>query len=331
MLLLVPRKTPAEITMVIIIFITLVLAHGLFSFAVLPGLLLLALYRKEARFVALFVVIFSAWYLYQATIALDLNLKDWWLHPMKNIFEVTTAERYQVAASTARLVIRYSQLIYVALYAALVCGGIVLLLRRRDAAQHRNQVISCLLWAIGTALTVFGSYGAVLGRAYMFCLVPAVCITVLSFASRRVMTVVIVALICFLPVLSLLNNYGGEASFSEVRTTELKGAQFFATKVVPESEYFYQFNPFLILHYNPDLYSVPAYGLVSFAEWPGGLNISVLDRFHYVVLTKQGSDSAIFAWGEDPYSAWPQTETGKTANLIYNNGYFQIYENQLTK
>jgi hypothetical protein len=127
-----------------------------------------------------------------------------------------------------------------------------------------------------------------------------------------------------LPLVSLLTTYGGEAAFSQIRTTELKGAEFFAEKVDPQTTYFYQFNSFLIDHYNPALLGVPA---KSSALLQSKVDFSVMSGLKYVVLSRQGSDSLVYAWGEDPYIGWLETEAGKSAALLYTNGYFQVYEN----
>jgi hypothetical protein len=137
-----------------------------------------------------------------------------------------------------------------------------------------------------------------------------------------------IALMCLFVALNPLANYSGEASWPQVLTTELKGTQFFALKVKPEERYFYGVGGTLVLYHNPNLTVAFSPVVPPLAQGPGKADISVLNDLHYVIISRQGSDSPIFAWGEDPYAAWPQTEAGKRADLIYNNGYFQIYENR---
>ena len=328
MLLISPRRTVAESVIIMLLYGALVITHGLTSLAVLPALVTISIYRKEGRFIALFVAIFAAWFLYQATPAMEAGVRWWWANPLFNIFEMAQVERYATPSAPARLVIRYSTLTYVALYGSLVVGSAILLLRRSITGQRRKQVIFLFCWAIGAGVIIFSGYGQALWRSYIFCIVPAVAIVVLSFPSRKLM----LALMCLCVALSLPANYGGEVSWGQVLTTELKGAKFFACEVKPQppDEYFYVIGggERVILSYNPNLLGVHRRWA---AQFPSEVDLSTLDRVHYVIISKQGTDGVKFAWGEDPYAAWPETEAGKRANLIYNNGYFQIYENHLDK
>jgi hypothetical protein len=329
MLLLLPKRTSGDYIIILITFGALVMTHGLFTLAALLGLAFISLYRREASVLELAVVIFAAWYIYQASLAIAAIVPDWWAHPMRNIFAATNLESYPGTESMARVVTRYSQLFYLALYAVLVgISAVLMITKRRIPDARRKLVMVSFLWAIGAALLIVVGYQQVFGRVYAFTLVPAVCIVVLSLADRKIMKPVMVALICVLPLVSLLATYGGEAAFSQVRTTELKGAEFFAERVNPQTLYFYQFNTFLIDHYNPALLSVPA---KSSALLQSKVDFSVMSGLKYVVLSWQGSDSLVYAWGEDPYTGWLETEAGKSAALLYTNGYFQVYENHLSR
>lgn len=334
MLLLNPRRTVAESGATILIFGGLVITHGLNSLAVLPALLLLSLYRKETRFIALFIVIFGAWYMYQATAVMETGIQGWLASPMLHIFEQAQMETYGLPSAVARAATRYSQLGYVALYAILVAGSFILLLRRRIAGQQRKLVISCFSWAIGAGLLIFSGYGAALFRTYLFLIIPAVGITVLSFSSRKVTTALMVAVMSLTVALSLPANHAGEASWAQVLTTELRGTEFFAVKVKPQpgDEFFYTYcnGRRLILYYDSNLIHVRQRFPGELLQWPE-IDLTLLDESHYVIISRQGTDAAVYAWGEDPYAVWPQTEAGNRADLLYNNGLFQIYENHLAE
>ena len=133
--------------------------------------------------------------------------------------------------------------------------------------------------------------------------------------------------------LSLFANYAAYVSWGQVLTTELKGTEFFALEVKPQvklqDRYYYAYAAQLVAYHDPGLVNLPYDYPYRFVKRTGEVDISALNRLHYVIISKQGTDSTIFAWGQDPFAAWPQTEVGKRANLLYNNGYFQIYENRL--
>lgn len=331
MLLIAPRRTVAESVAVIFVFAALVITHGLTSLAVIPGLLLLSIYRKEPRFIALFAVVFGAWFMYQAATAMELGIKQWLAQPLFNIFEISQVERYQVPAAVGRAITRYSQLGYLALYGALVTGGAILLLKRRLTGQVRKQVICLFCWSIGVALLIFSGYGQASYRTYLFILIAAVCITVLSFSSRKLTQALIIAVMCLCITFCLPANYGGDAAFGQVLTSELKGAQFMALKVKPEHPFYCGYNPCLFYYYDTNLMVVSVSSPEYLARWPGEVDLSVLDKLPYVIISKQGTAYLLFSWGEDPYATWPQTEAGRKANLIYNNGYYQIYQDRLAE
>ena len=323
MLLLVPRRTVAESVAVILMFAALVLTHGLTAMAVLPGIVLLSIYRKDYRFVALFIVIFGIWYMFQATTAFKAGILAF-ASPLSDVFRIAQLEVYHVSPSTTRLVSLYSWLIQLASFAVLMVGSAILLLRRRITGERREQVIALFCWAIGVALLLFFGQPQVVFRTYVYLLVPAVCIAALSFSSRKLLILVM----CLLVALSPIINNVDEAEWGQVLTSELQGTKFFALEVKPQDSYFYDYGYQLILYNDPNLATVPVVSSAAVALAKGILVVSDLNELHYVIISKQGTDSEIYSRGEDPYAVWPQTEVGKMADLIYNNGYFQIYVNR---
>lgn len=326
MLLLTPRRTVAESLVVMLMFAALVLTHGLTAIVVLPAVILLSFYRRDYRFVALFIVIFGAWHIYEASLALEAGIQAFAI-PLRSIFEAALMGGYQGAASTARYATRYSQLSYLALYVVLMIGSVILLLRGRITGQRREQVIALFCWSIGVALIVFWGHGEAVLRTYIYLLVPAVCIIALSFSSRKLL----IPLMCLFVALSPLANYGAQANWGQVLTTELKGTKFFALEVKPQESYFYGYGEQLILYNDTNLVTVPLYSPLWLFRPPGEVDVSTLNELHYVIISKQGTDLQMFLWWEAAYDAWPRTEVGRMADLIYNNGYFQIYVNHLAK
>jgi hypothetical protein len=336
MLLLTPEKTIAETVAVILLFTTSVLTHGMLPLAFIPAVILLAIYRRDPRFVALFIVITFAWYIYQAPIAMEIGVGQL-LNPLWEILRLTQLERYQESAPALLWAMRYSRLIYLAAYAGLMAGCVFLLLRRRIIAERRKQVISLFAFAIGLASTVVLGFGETTYRTYLYCIVPALCIVGLSLPRRKIAAVLMVVLMCIFVIAYLPANHSNEAIYGQVLTTELKGTEFFATKVNPPIGIaFYTFAAQLVVFHNPALLAmvgIPNCGDIErdfpilHEQFPDIYvrPISVLDRLHYVITSSQGA----FDYPGVPWQTWPQTEAGKMANLIYDNGHFQIYDNYM--
>jgi hypothetical protein len=325
-LLIAPKKTAAETLTVILVYAGLLLTHGLNSFAVIPGLILLALFRRDYSFVALFIVLFGAWYMYEATPVMTAGMEVF-LRPFRDILLLAQVERYQEPASIARLVTRYSDLIYLGSYVLLMAGAFFLLLRKKIAGENRRNVIALFCWSIGVAsINVLGWTAETPYRAYSYALVSATFIVALCFSKRWLL----VPLMCLFVLLSPLANYsstGGSANAGQILTSEYKGTEFFADNIKTKESYFYGYSLGVLLYHNQQLMYVhhlePTY--------VKDVNISDLDSARYVILSTQSTEynSPHYPGGVFPYDAWPQTAAGQNADLIYNNGYFQIYENLL--
>lgn len=328
LLLIVPRRTPAEVIAATVLFCALVFTHGFATLPVLAALIALAIYRRETRLITLFIVIFFSWYVYRASIAMAWGTRSFWTIPFKEIFLITQAERYQLPSVTARAVNRYSELGYLATYCLLIAGSFILLLRQKITGQHRKQVITAFFWLIGVASVIVLNYGGEGSyRLYLFCLVPAACIIAMSFSSKKL----IIAVICLLIALSPLANHAVDAAYRQVRTTELKGSEFFALNIKPWHSYYYGGDPALVNHYQPAYYQGVAFFAPSWmpARTPDQVDLSFMDTHcQYVIISSDGTDHVVFGWGVDPYASWPEkSEVGKRADLLYNNGYFQVYWN----
>jgi hypothetical protein len=128
-------------------------------------------------------------------------------------------------------------------------------------------------------------------------------------------------------------NYSTEAIYGQVPTSELRGAEFLATKVNPSKGIiFYAYGPQIILYYNTDLLTSVGFTNTAFIYQEflhfqkTGIYlpspIARLDTVSYVITSIQTARDPNVDW-----EAWPRTEAGEMANIIYNNGYFQIYDN----
>jgi len=337
MLLLTPQRTVAETIAAVLIFSAAILTHGMFPMVLIPGLVLLAIYRRDIRFVALFIVIFGAWYMYQCPLALESGVRTL-SKPLFDILHLAQVERYQEPTLTLVLAVRYSRFAYLISYVALMAGSAILLLGRRITGEYRKQVIALFTFAIGVSLALVLGFGEQAYRTYLYCVVPAASIavlTVLSFSRRKIVTALTIFLMCLFVAAHLPANYGGEAQWGQVLTSELRGTEHFALRVKPAvgTATFYTYATQLAFFHNPDLRGTVAfpssqtvyntYVHLQKKHVPIVSPLEVLDRYYhiinYVIISNQGE----VAYWED----WPQTEGGKEAYLIYNNGNLQIYDN----
>ena len=323
MLLITHKKTVAENAMAIAIFSALVLSHGLSAIVVIPGAILLGIFKRNYTLPILFICIFAAWYIYQAEVVIGFGITQW-LKPLIDIIYYTNTSMYSLPSSIARILTRYSMLTYVAVFGILTLGSLIMIFFKKINKEQRKQIIFVFCWSIPIGLFALGGYQQIILRSYYFLIIPAACITVLSFSKWRVP---IVALMIICTMLYLPANYAAEVSGQQILTTEIKGTEFFATVVQPDSSYYYGYSPAMIYYYDPELIQIP---VVSLNEpTPNENDFSILDNLRFVIISKQGSDSELFAWGVDPIASWPETEAGKKADLIYNNSEFQIYLNYL--
>ena len=326
------KSTKANISIIILLLGTLAMTHGLSLLATAAGLVILAIYKRKTIFIvitALFILGFAGWMMYAARQAVGISLTALLDFPLFHLRQATEMARYTLPSATARAVARYAQLSYVAIWGIPVIISVVLLLRRRITGKLRQQVLPFIFFAIGPALLVFLNYGQMLYRVYVFCLIPVVCIIVLSLAGRRLARVLMIVLICVLPFINLLATYAVDVSWPQVLTTELRGGRFFALEVEPKPT-----DKYFCPNYNPVFYYNSKWQEAHISIPPDineKIDISFLDKQNYVILSRQASNTMNFERGEDLYSTWPQTEAGEKTDLIYDNGSYQIYRNRLDK
>jgi hypothetical protein len=323
MLSLRSKRTVPETIVLIVTYVALVISHGEIAISATLGLVLLSIYRRDYRLLMLLIVTLSAWYIYQASESLGYGL-DYLGAFFRDILSFAQTERYQATSpAMGRLVARYSQLLSAALFGTLMIWSIILLAKRKTTGQSRDQVITLSALAIGVALFALSGMSQAVMRAFILCIVPAAGIIAVSLHSRRLLVPLVFVFIS----LSLFINYASLAGFGQVDAPSLAGSRYLASDVKPDSCFSLSYRG-LALYYDPDLAGIRASTPVdSGAISPNTADMSLLDEYHYVVISRYYCNSFVFSWGEDPYAAWPQTEAGQKADLIYTNGYFKIYEN----
>jgi len=123
-------------------------------------------------------------------------------------------------------------------------------------------------------------------------------------------------------------HYDAE-SINMVYSTELYGSDFFASRVEPGNEtpihVNYVFAP-LLDFYHP----LPFNDRWGINPWSSGIynpSNASLEYSTYVIHSKQTSNWLLYAIGYDSIKLW--LESNKKSKLIYTNGYYEIYKNNI--
>ena len=269
--------------------------------------------------------------MYQVPSAIEPGITGWLLSPFEGIFRAFNPTTSGLPVITARQVARYSMVSLGVLYSGFMMGSLILLLRQRITGQRRKQVIFLFAWMAGAALVVLSGIVESVWRTFIFLLVPMTSIIALSFASRRLTAALVVAMVLS-SVLSIGASYAGEAAWGLVLTSELKGTQFIADKAVPGAQVYFDGPMQFIFYADPNTARTMGFRYTEFSQKsPSEIDFSWLDTSHYVIVSTDSTATILAGWGADPSADWVQTEGGRRADLIYNNGYFQIYENHLAE
>jgi len=324
MIVIKPIKSVSENVTVMILFGALVMTHGTSSILAIVVVTLLAIYRRDLTLVIFFVVIFAAWQIYDTPLMFTSGISAI-RNSVLNIFQVTRTEMYQGVASPVSQITHYSQLSYLALYGLSVGIIFIMLIRKKIMEQHRKYVLALFIWILGTALMLLIPSGAEVTRTYVFLTIPLACIVCLSFINWKIL----MPIICILCFLFPIARYGGVVNFGQVLTTELDGADFWATRINIDAVYFTDnyFLPSLVVHYNREMLTYNFWDPKNIAEAVNQSPAEALDAMPYIIMSTQGNDVLTYNMKANPYTAWPNTEDGEKSNLLYNNGFFQIYQN----
>ena len=130
--------------------------------------------------------------------------------------------------------------------------------------------------------------------------------------------IVLIALCIFLHPLA---RYGAEVYPFQVLTSEIEGAEFFASKACMSSKdrWFYYFEVKLPMFFKPELVETQGYEPIQIFKW-GKLqkfvsepDFSILNNmnFKYILITRQGMERMIWSYGKDPFYKWGEIEVKK--------------------
>ncbi|MFC2067146.1 hypothetical protein ACFLUO_08910 [Chloroflexota bacterium] len=240
--------------------------------------------------------------------------------------------------SPTQLITHYSQLFYFFIFLILVITSIIYLLVGRVKENDKKWVILIIVWLLG-----LGFAGAAfpvretIYRLYIFGLIPVILIILKALPFRTVLIV----LMAFSVLFTLPARYGTEGYHGQMTSSELVGMRFFSYRTNwPGNCYFFynQGDTVLRLYYNSDVLHWTYVGSTDVRQLPSGelINIAnrvekplvlILDEARYVLTGRQGAIQEALRFGQEVIiSSWTQTGDGAIADLIYNNGNFQIYK-----
>jgi len=257
------------------------------------------------------------------------DLEKFWFRIFRAYFQASTYATMG-PPPLGRLTSRYSQLAFYAAYTLLGLRHLVWALSSRwriSASGLLRAVFGALVMLLPLALILPLSEGVprviVLGSIW----------GILLWILTGLRPTIAVACLVLFPILLPFARYAGEETWSYVATSRLTGAKFFASTIEvprPPSTFFLPNGvQQLIVYYNPKFYAVVPEEPVTWMA-PSALSFD-LSRLSdpnvlYVALDKQGHDSMLWSFGNDPFEKWPEVEA-RSVNEIYDNGKFQIYQN----
>lgn len=328
------RSTLSNSLLLVIVFSALVIMHPFTSTLALLAALPLLLYRNESRVAILLIAIFGVWYMYLAYGAFSIGLERWLTGPFSELLQIGSRSLGAATMPSWRYIAYWSWRSYFYIYAFCIIAIIIsLVISGKARKRERKPILFPIVWMTSLSIGALIPYGfETPDRIFILCLVPAAYAIVLSLSKRRRSCAMAILLMAVAVGLYLPAQYGSEVRQTQVLTSELSGDRFFAINILRNTTttYFYSGDNKLILFFDPSLVTVSSgYPFWSF-QIPNRPDFRILDQMTYVIISKQGTDMMVWAFKEDPILNWLQTAKGRTSDLTYNNGYYQIYSNMNT-
>lgn len=332
MFIITPRNIACENILLALIFSGLIITHSITSVAVLLSFIILSVFKKRYNLIALFVILFASWYMFQSLEMFKQGITNWLSAPWKQLFLVAQqVERTTGIAPPKRAIYRDFQLIYWGLFGIGAIASIFISWKNKEMEKDHKLIIACLLWLFGIlGITLAVPSGTslttdILRRIYLYGSIPLCVIVVFGLHYQKLMIILIILFVS----LNIPTHYAAEAAYGQIYPMELLGAQFFAIRVKPYESYFYNGSDIakLVYFYNPSLASLLLFSPEQSFISPDKVNPEIMEKVTYVVMGSQGINRMIWAYGNDPLEAWLKSEDGEAFVPIYDNGEYQIYKN----
>lgn len=276
--------------------------------------------KNRIKFILLIFVILVSWYAYVAPTMFNVGSKEL-------IKQVTNAEsfsfvgtgKYQEGDLFTRKVTHYARISYLGIYAVLMATSVYLYITGNIKDKNRQIFKINFYWIIGTLLLIVFKYGEaneIDDRIYIMSLIPMGTILISAFGNKTLMVIALLFISLHIPA-----HYGTE-SFDQALTTELKGAEFFATNILSSTErYSYYYSPY-IRFYEPKKVHMIWKSFTGIGE----ADISRLDSVKYIVDSEGTHNFMMYSQGYDPIQKWLKINGNDNLNVFYDNGHFKIYK-----
>ncbi len=318
-------KGKIETTILICLtFTTLVIAHILTPIAVISSFvfsssLIRTLHKERVKFIIFFLILFISWNIFFTPAIFETGLKEFIEQAMHlDFFSFIKTEKYSAGEFLTRWIVHYSRLFYAGIYAITMVAAYTLYITGRIKGDKIEYTKLCFSWLVGILALFALKYGGEIDdRTYLFALVPMIYILIFTF-DRKILVIIAVLLI----LLHMPAHFGTE-SFDMIRTTELKGAKFFATEIVFDDKetYFSMWNTF-INYYDPENIKIFQQAMSVI----GKPDTSTIDDSTYIITSNGSHNFIYYSFGFDPLKDWIQMNQGKLT-VFYDNGHYQIYKN----
>lgn len=321
------NKNIRGIIVTLLIFMTAVMTHMLTSIALILSFISssrLLTNKSRAKFIMALLIIFVIWYVYIAPTMFNIGAKEF----VKQMTSVDTtsftgAGKYDAGELLTRQITHYARISYLGIYALLMTASVAIYATGRIKEQENRLIFkTSFYWLIGTLILIVFKYGNVSemeDRIYILSLIPMAMIFVSSFKDRTLVVIAVLFLALHIPA-----HYGSESA-DQTLTTDLKGAEFFATNVPSyNATYSYYYSTYVVFNDPKKIFMTWR----SFTGM-GKADISRLDTTKYIVRSDGTYNFMMYARGYDPVQEWlDNNKYNNDLNMLYDNGHFEIYKRQ---
>ena len=290
-------------------FVSVVLTHQLTALAMLTGAVFIYLYQRKPSALVPYAGSLFVWYavnspsLFQlGLLGLQSPLGDFLFH----VRNITSG-----GGSSSILLTRYAGIFQYGTLAVIFLTMVVSVFRRSIEQRFRNIVVLVIVWVLGTSIqaVIFGT-GELVYRVFTYDVVPiAVLFGFLVIYSKPKLVIFASLLVIVLIFLSPITNFGngGDQYFAPEANVD----SFFALHTTGGSSFFYAYNAGFMYYFNPNLIYVTP--LTSYDS---------MSQASFVIMSYLGT-----TFEGKPFTSWPNTTAGIHADLLFANGYSQIYHN----
>lgn len=320
-------------------FSSLVIAHLVTSIVVILSLFTQELCKNRFSYtkltcrnrfkyrVLLFIAIFTIWILYLAPLVFTngvLEFKD----QVMNLDLFSENIKFNATSETKETIniFRFS---YLGIYA--LCGviSVILFLTRKVDKRYEQVLIFSYNWSIGVLFLILLNYGfEQFERVYMFCLVPAISIIILSISEKKFMILLMVLFI----VLHIPAHYGSE-SYDMVYTSKLKGSEFLGTHISPDTtqgKYYSGHAGFcLVSYFNHNLVTTPRTNFANFKKYDMSEIFNRLSSVVFIIDDTQSDNYYRYYYNYNPATLYLENKTNQNdLHRLYANGNYNLFANK---